>query len=90
MLIGYARVLEDDDQNLDDLQRDALRAAGCQKNLRGSNERGAKAARPGLAQAMEVARANDVVAVCGGLIASAGHYTILSSWPARSMTRESG
>jgi DNA invertase Pin-like site-specific DNA recombinase len=60
MLIGYARV-STDDQNLD-LQRDALRAAGCQR-IYEDRMSGAKAARPGLAQAMEVARANDVVAV---------------------------
>ena len=60
MLIGYARV-STDDQNLD-LQRDALRAAGCQR-IYEDRMSGAKAARPGLAQAMEMARAKDVLTV---------------------------
>ena len=60
MLIGYARV-STDDQNLD-LQRDALRAAGCER-IYEDRMSGAKASRPGLAQAMEVARARDVLAV---------------------------
>jgi DNA invertase Pin-like site-specific DNA recombinase len=60
MLIGYARV-STDDQNLD-LQRDALRAAGCKK-IYEDRVSGAKAARPGLATVMEVARAGDVLAV---------------------------
>ena len=60
MLIGYARV-STDDQNLD-LQRDALRKAGCEK-IYEDRISGANAARPGLALAMEVARATDVIAV---------------------------
>jgi len=60
MLIGCSRV-STDDQNLDP-QRDALRAAGCQK-IYEDRMSGAKAARPGLAQAMEIARASDVLAV---------------------------
>ena len=60
MLIGYARV-STDDQNLD-LQRDALRAAGCQR-IYEDRMSGAKAARPGLTQAMEMARAQDVLTV---------------------------
>jgi DNA invertase Pin-like site-specific DNA recombinase len=60
MLIGYARV-STDDQNLN-LQRDALRAAGCAK-IYEDHLSGVKAARPGLQQALEVARAGDVLVV---------------------------
>ena len=60
MLIGYARV-STDDQNLD-LQLDALRLAGCEKVYE-DRISGAKAARPGLATALEVARAGDVLTV---------------------------
>ena len=60
MLIGYARV-STDDQNLD-LQRDALRIAGCEK-IYEDRMSGAKAARPGLNMALEVARAGDVLTV---------------------------
>lgn len=60
MLIGYARV-STDDQNLD-LQHDALRLAGCEK-IYEDRMSGAKAARPGLAMALEVARAGDVLTV---------------------------
>jgi DNA invertase Pin-like site-specific DNA recombinase len=60
MLIGYARV-STDDQNLD-LQRDALRAAGCEKVYE-DRISGAKAERPGLALALEVARVGDTLIV---------------------------
>ena len=60
MLIGYARV-STDDQNLD-LQRDALHLVGCEK-IYEDRISGAKAARPGLAMALEVARAGDVLTV---------------------------
>lgn len=60
MLIGYARV-STDDQNLN-LQRDALLAAGCTK-IYEDHISGAKAARPGLQQALSVARAGDVLVV---------------------------
>ena len=60
MLIGYARV-STDDQNLD-LQRDALRQAGCAK-IYEDHLSGARAARPGLQQALEVARAGDILVV---------------------------
>ena len=60
MLIGYARV-STDDQNLD-LQRDALRLAGCEK-IYEDRMSGAKAARPGLTMALEVARTGDVLTV---------------------------
>ena len=60
MLIGYARV-STDDQRLD-LQRDALTQAGCQRVYE-DKESGAKAARPGLALALEVAREGDTLVV---------------------------
>ncbi len=60
MQLGYARV-STDDQNLD-LQRDALRAAGCEKVFE-DRLSGAKAARPGLALLLEVARAGDSIVV---------------------------
>jgi DNA invertase Pin-like site-specific DNA recombinase len=60
MLLGYARV-STDDQNLD-LQRDALRATGCEK-LFEDRLSGAKAARPGLTLLLEVARTGDVIVV---------------------------
>lgn len=60
MLLGYARV-STDDQNLD-LQRDALRAAGCEK-LFEDRLSGARAARPGLTLLLEVARTGDVIVV---------------------------
>jgi DNA invertase Pin-like site-specific DNA recombinase len=60
VLIGYARV-STDDQNLA-LQRDALAAAGCEKIYEDKTS-GAKAERPGLALALEVARAGDTLVV---------------------------
>jgi DNA invertase Pin-like site-specific DNA recombinase len=60
MLIGYARV-STEDQNLD-LQMDALRQAGCEK-VYTDHISGAKAARPGLLLAFEVARIGDVLVV---------------------------
>ena len=60
MLIGYARV-PTDDQNLG-LQRDALRLAGCEK-IYEDRISDAKAARPGLALALEMARGGDVLTV---------------------------
>lgn len=60
MKIGYARV-STVDQSLA-LQRDALQAAGCER-IYEDKESGAKADRPGLAQAMHVARAGDVLVV---------------------------
>jgi DNA invertase Pin-like site-specific DNA recombinase len=60
MLIGYARV-STADQNLD-LQRDALAAAGCQRILTDVAS-GAKAARPGLAEALRECRPQDTLIV---------------------------
>lgn len=60
MKIGYARV-STDDQNLD-LQRDALTAAGCERQFNDTAS-GAKAARPGLAEALAFARPGDVLTV---------------------------
>jgi DNA invertase Pin-like site-specific DNA recombinase len=60
MLIGYARV-STDDQNLN-LQQDALRAAGCEKIFEDYIS-GAKANRPGLNSAMEMARAGYTLVV---------------------------
>lgn len=58
MKIGYARV-STDDQNLD-LQRDALKATGCDKIFE-DTESGAKANRPGLLAALEYARKGDTL-----------------------------
>ena len=60
MLIGYARV-STHDQNLD-LQQDSLYAAGCEKIFMDELS-GAKAARPGLQQAMDSLREGDVLMV---------------------------
>jgi len=60
MLIGYARV-STDDQNLD-LQSDALQQAGCAK-IYEDRKSGAKAERPGLAMALEVARTGDTLVI---------------------------
>ena len=60
MKIGYARV-STDDQHLD-LQRDALSAVGCERIFEDTAS-GAKAARPGLAEALDYARAGDVLVV---------------------------
>ena len=60
MLIGYARV-STDDQNLD-LQKDALKDAGCERILE-DHVSGAKAERPGLKTALDYARDGDVVVV---------------------------
>ena len=60
MNIGYARI-STDDQNLA-LQRDALTAAGCDPIYEDTSS-GAKADRPGLKLALEVARAGDLLVV---------------------------
>ncbi len=60
MLIGYARV-STEDQHLD-LQHDALKKAGCEKTYE-DKKSGAKADRPGLAAALEYARAGDQLVV---------------------------
>jgi DNA invertase Pin-like site-specific DNA recombinase len=60
MLIGYARV-STADQNLD-MQRDALKKAGC-KRVFTDQMSGARADRPGLAEALSHAREGDVLVV---------------------------
>jgi len=60
MLIGYARV-STDDQKLD-LQQDALQKAGCEKIFE-DYLGGAKASRPGLNAALEMARYGDTLVV---------------------------
>jgi DNA invertase Pin-like site-specific DNA recombinase len=60
MHIGYARV-STHDQNLD-LQRDALRAAGCEKVFE-DQASGAKTARPGLDAALDALRSGDTLVV---------------------------
>ena len=60
MLIGYARV-STPDQTLD-MQTDALQAASCEK-LFSDIASGAKTERPGLMQAIEFCREDDVLVV---------------------------
>ena len=60
MLIGYAWVATHD-QNLD-LQRDALKAAGCERVIV-EKMSGAASARPGLAQLKDILRAGDTLVV---------------------------
>jgi DNA invertase Pin-like site-specific DNA recombinase len=60
VLIGYARV-STQDQNLD-LQKDALTKAGCEKIMEDQIS-GARAERPGLAQALGDLRAGDTLVV---------------------------
>jgi len=60
MLIGYGRV-STEDQSLD-LQRDALKAAGCER-VYDDKVSGAKADRPGLNRALEQLRDGDTLVV---------------------------
>lgn len=60
MLIGYARV-STEDQHLD-LQHDALREVGFEKTFE-DKKSGAKTDRPGLASALDYARAGDQLVV---------------------------
>ena len=60
MLIGYARV-STRDQNLD-LQKDALKSAGCEK-IFVDELSGAAPIRPGLQQAIDTLREGDVLVV---------------------------
>ena len=61
MLIGYARV-STDDQNLA-LQRDALKAAGCERMFEDQGVSGATRARPGLDSALTALATGDVLVV---------------------------
>ena len=60
MLIGYARVLTSD-QNLT-LQTDALTAAGCER-IYSDTASGGKTDRPGLLEALDVARRGDTLVI---------------------------
>ena len=60
MFIGYARI-STGDQNLD-LQRDALKQAGCTKIFEDQTT-GAKTDRPGLKEALSYVRAGDILVV---------------------------
>ena len=60
MLVGYARV-STTDQNLD-LQRDALKAAGCDRIFTDTAS-GAKTERPGLTQLLKECRQGDTLVV---------------------------
>jgi DNA invertase Pin-like site-specific DNA recombinase len=60
MLIGYARI-STDDQNLD-LQRDALKKAGCEQ-IYTDRVSGTKANRPGLTEALSHLRSGDILVV---------------------------
>lgn len=60
MFVGYARV-STDDQDLA-LQRDALTAAGCERIFTDTMS-GAKAERPGLAEALDFCRSGDTLVV---------------------------
>jgi len=61
MMIGYARV-STSDQNLD-LQRDALRQAGCERIFEDHGVSGTKRVRPGLEQALATVGAGDTLVV---------------------------
>jgi len=60
VLIGYSRV-STHDQNLD-LQRDALKAAGCERIIEDTAS-GSKAQRSGLDRALELLRSGDTLVV---------------------------
>ena len=60
MIIGYARV-STTEQNLD-LQRDALKRAGCEKIIEDTVS-GGKVQRPGLERVHDALRSGDVLAV---------------------------
>ena len=60
MLVGYSRV-STQDQNLE-LQQDALNAAGCERIFKDKMS-GAKAARPGLMEALSYMRPGDTLVV---------------------------
>jgi DNA invertase Pin-like site-specific DNA recombinase len=61
MLIGYARISSNNDQILD-LQLDALKAAGCSKYF-SDKISGAKKSKPGLEKALSCLRENDTLVI---------------------------
>ena len=68
MIIGYARV-STTEQNLD-LQRDALKRAGCEKIIEDTVS-GGKVQRPGLERVHDALRSGDVLAVYDSSVAEA-------------------
>lgn len=60
MKIGYARVSREEQK--EDLQQDALKAAGCER-IFGDTISGAQTERPGLQEALEFVRAGDTIVV---------------------------
>ena len=61
MMVGYARC-STKDQNLD-LQKDALKAAGCEVIFDDLGVSGANASRPGLDKALACVRKGDVLVI---------------------------
>jgi DNA invertase Pin-like site-specific DNA recombinase len=64
MLVGYMRVSSESDRQTTDLQRDALLVAGVdERHLFEDKASGVRDDRPGLAKALEFARAGDCLVV---------------------------
>jgi DNA invertase Pin-like site-specific DNA recombinase len=64
MFVGYVRVSSETDRQNSDLQRDAMLAAGVDsRHLFEDRASGARADRPGLAQALAFVRPGDVLVV---------------------------